>query len=379
MEDDDENTSSVEENYDNFEMPELSSDFSDSCDRILPIHCRCASHTLNLIASTDIVKAIAADEGLKRKHKSVMNKCSSLWKLLRSPKKRELIKEELGVAISKPVVTRWNSSYDCLTQLVKLQNKLVGTSFNNEIKPLQLADFNYLREFLNCTKPLANAIDTLQGDKCYYGILLPQLVSVINQMTELENNDDIIYCKSIVSCIIDGINKRFKSLFNFFGPNIDAAIAAISCPQFKGRWLSKFSEDEQREVHKRFINAVSNEVETEMLETQKNQNEKDIDDNYQFGPDLTIDEFRPSSSQGEVKAEVTRYLKSNDKDLSMLDKFPLIRKIFLKYNVILPSSAAVERLFSHATLMNLPKFNRLTDENFEKRVLSKANASKKYL
>lgn len=60
-----------------------------------------------------------------------------------------------------------------------------------------------------------------------------------------------------------------------------------------------------------------------------------------------------------------------------MDDYRLVKKVFFKYNTPLPSSASVERLFNYATMMNLPKFNRYTDENFENRVLTKANASKK--
>lgn len=92
----------------------------------------------------------------------------------------------------------------------------------------------------------------------------------------------------------------------------------------------------------------------------------------------TIEEFEQSSSQGEVTAEVTRYLKSKDSHLEVLEKLPTIWKAFLKYNTPLPSSASVERLFSYATMMNTPKLNRLTEEHFEQRILAKEFAQKKY-
>ena len=39
----------------------------------------------------------------------------------------------------------------------------------------------------------------------------------------------------------------------------------------------------------------------------------------------------------------------------------------------MPSSAAVERLFSYATMTNLPKSNKLSDDMFEERVILKSN------
>ncbi|KYN21840.1 hypothetical protein ALC57_05779 [Trachymyrmex cornetzi] len=60
-------------------------------------------------------------------------------------------------------------------------------------------------------------------------------------------------------------------------------------------------------------------------------------------------------------------------DLSVLHHYPIIKVAFIKFNTLISSSAPVERMFSFATMFDIAKFNRLTDENFEKRVLCKAN------
>ena len=53
----------------------------------------------------------------------------------------------------------------------------------------------------------------------------------------------------------------------------------------------------------------------------------------------------------------------------MLNNYPIIKMLFIKYNSILPSSAPVERMFSRllppiATNINKPKHNKLNDTNF---------------
>ncbi|KAL7830498.1 hypothetical protein SRHO_G00316250 [Serrasalmus rhombeus] len=57
----------------------------------------------------------------------------------------------------------------------------------------------------------------------------------------------------------------------------------------------------------------------------------------------------------------------------MLNGFPLVKKVSLKYNAATPSSAPVERLFSLGKLVFTPKRNRLTDKRFEMLLLLRCN------
>lgn len=62
--------------------------------------------------------------------------------------------------------------------------------------------------------------------------------------------------------------------------------------------------------------------------------------------------------------------------MECLSKYPAVKETFIKFNTPLPSSAPVERLFSYATMVNLPRSHKLSDELFEKRVVLKSNISK---
>ena len=71
---------------------------------------------------------------------------------------------------------------------------------------------------------------------------------------------------------------------------------------------------------------------------------------------------------------VERYIRNEDLEAKeLLNAFPLIKKVFTKFNTTLPSSASVERLFSHAGLIFQPKRQLLSDKNFEQQLLLKLN------
>ena len=74
--------------------------------------------------------------------------------------------------------------------------------------------------------------------------------------------------------------------------------------------------------------------------------------------------------------ELALILSDPENNLTSLQRFPLIRQLFLKFNsstFSYFSSAPVERLFSGATQILTPRRNRLSDEHFEMMLLLKYN------
>lgn len=223
--------------------------------------------------------------------------------------------------------------------------------------------------------PIAEAVDRLQDETyCYYGYLLPTLFTTRKRLLMLLGNDAIQNCHPLVEGLITALEKRFQSFYLIDESCQNAAIAAVSHPKFKTRWFSCLDAVNQTKVRNLVLRAV-----TEAAARQQQVQPMEEDDDYfDFGQPAGSQEAIAIFGHGEAEIEFVRYTNKPNTDLGMLRNFPIMRSLFVKYNTPLPSSAPVERLFSFATMINLPQYNRLTDVHFEQRVLSKANAKRNY-
>lgn len=79
----------------------------------------------------------------------------------------------------------------------------------------------------------------------------------------------------------------------------------------------------------------------------------------------------PSPSVNCIEAD--RFMADSETGIESLHKHELVRKVFVRYNTALPSSASVERVFSVAADVFTRKRGKMTDENFERQLLLKLN------
>ncbi|XP_071639316.1 uncharacterized protein [Temnothorax longispinosus] len=300
----------------------------------LPPHHRCVSHTLSLVAVKDSEKALESAL-YKKKQRPTFAKLTKLWsKQNQSTQVADKIKDICGIYLKTPVVT----------SLSRLTND----------------DIKFLDEYCQVMEPLAKALDILQSDTgMYMGYLLPVLYSLQEKLDNITDTIKLTYCNPLITAIEEGLNRRFCTTFE----KKELIIASCLHPKFKLNWLI----GEKKKLAESYLE--------DLLDIRSNDNSLNSDKNDDYDDFFTF--HRQSTSTSESgEEELQRFLKSKRTDIELLNDFPKLKKLFIKFNTALPSSASVERMFSIDNSVCQPSRGRLHDNIMEYQLLLKIN--KKY-
>lgn len=90
----------------------------------MPKHRRCAAHTVNLMATTDISNVPGWNSGNRAPFTKLAAKAQGLWNCQnRRTVAANLIKTAVGKKLPTPGATRWNSYYDSCEALLKVNTE----------------------------------------------------------------------------------------------------------------------------------------------------------------------------------------------------------------------------------------------------------------
>ncbi len=322
----------------------------------LPAHHRCAAHTLNLIATTDVDRETKNHPGFIKLSRATFAKCQALWnKQGRSEQFALLVESKFQLHFVVPNSTRWNSVYDSMSRL----HRMLGVSTDNinfllskvEARPFTAMEIAFIREYCEMMKPFAQALDILQGDKnMFLGYLLPTVVRLKEKIRgKVEAS---VHCKPLGEALLKGLGTRFEQLFEAKR----AVLSAVTLPMFKQSWLTLDGQERAR----RWLQEEMKTFEATPEEVDNSQEE---------------DSFFPKRRRtcSTPEEELARYYSDPSNDLSSLSAYPLVKEVCQKYNTVFPSSASCERMFSHGKFLFRPNRLSLKDTNLEMQLLMHVN------
>ena len=133
-------------------------------------------------------------------------------------------------------------------------------------------------------------------------------------------------------------------------------IAAATHPFFKCKWMSGEAAKSTKTKLKQLVFESITPVEER--------------DRQSLTDDFLQDEDNLSEKEEDFD-EVDFFLRDKDTSIEMLNKYPQIKALFMKYNTSIPTSAPFERLFSITAIVLTVRRNRLSDSLLQMLILLK--------
>lgn len=341
----------------------------------LPQQRRCVSHILNLL-SHDFERKLSGPS--KKCLISTANVLQPLWvRCKRSAYAKGICKETLGIVLTIPCVTRWNSKYDSMKKvfdcgITKINELITRLNVDKiDLTKFGAVEWGVLSAYLLVMGPIARSLDQLQGEsQASQGYIIPTLHSMRYHVSILEGSNIVMAFKNTM---LSAIDERCSSLMEISESNKELILAATSIPLFKTNFImDNFSEEYARTLIRSEMIRIS--VHNQQIES-STANET-TETRHEFFVYSSNRVHRRSSIEDMILAELQRYLNDDRTSIDILNEYPNVKKIYMRYNTTLSASAAVERIFSQALMIFAPRRNRLNDDLFEKTLFMKINREK---
>ena len=245
-------------------------------------------------------------------------------------------------------------------------------------------------------EPIAKGIDYIQGERAsFLGCLIPTIINVLEMLYKLQapdGRDKLKYATSAAKILYTSVQNRFAYIFE----EEACLLATASHPVFRVGWLQCCMpqivtfriQDKSEQVTELLTREIASIISTqdEDMDTEAfNSEEQDLMDegdadsfnvlkfsSYQ----AEVDEKNTNNTQATAKTIAETWLRQTATKGFTREAFSCqdsLQKIFLKYNTPLPSSGAVERMFSIAKDIARSKRNKLSDYNVNTLLFLKGN------
>ena len=184
-----------------------------------------------------------------------------------------------------------------------------------------------------------------------------------------------VTCIPLLNAVTVGFQRRFSNCLNLT-PDVNIAmLATMTHPFFKLCWLPPNLADQQNRWRSLLITAAKD-ISASVFSPSEQQKSDDKDDDcFGFSRQSSVNDDVETTtfSTNKQELEVMQFLEEKRKDVAVLHSYPIVKKLFLKYNALIPSSAPVERLFSFAGMIVRPHRRCMSDKIFEQLLLLKDN------
>ncbi|CAD7012175.1 uncharacterized protein LOC101463035 [Ceratitis capitata] len=279
-----------------------------------------------------------------------------------------------------PDDVRWPVWYASLTQLLTRKQHIDELCTFLNVSKFSQEEIEYLKEFCMILKPIADALEFLQQENyLYHGYFLPTIVTIKVKLQKLHDCRHIKHLHSVAQQLSNALLQRLQKYFELSSECNDAIISAIVCPAVKMRFLEAMRETAPNVSTETLIELLTNYAEefythNEQVEIREKQRQPSVDTFLCFNPEDNEEAALDNKPSTIIRKELLSYVHDEDKTFACLNRYPLVQKVFHKYNTMPPTSMALNNFYqTFLNVSNGQKGQQLTDEQLERLVLTKVN------
>ena len=309
----------------------------------LPPLYKSPSHIMSLVCINALKTAEAENDTFKGLHRSLMSKVTALCEthpLVSSASALRTLERHFVT----PCPTRWNSLYDTFRFIEQQNSALLDQVFEEfVVEKLISIEWQFLTELLEALKPVASALDHLQsdGERGALGYLIPRIYELNDQLSSELPKKAFVYVNPLIAALKDQLHQQYGNLIRLDLEDKEVqncVLATVTQPKFKLYWcVDDDAEEAVRQFVMSFANQNSNVPPVSLSEPDREE---------EFGFMAKRQRTAVSERRSHTQLQIMQYLADERKELNSLDSFPLVKKMFLRFNARQTSSADVERLFS---------------------------------
>ena len=184
----------------------------------LPKHFRCSAHIMSILGDVHLhkIKITGWNHTQMNTWERIWSKLQAIWtRQSKSPSAANKIREILGKLLKRPSLTRWNSILDAVEDIsIALKDQEIKKKLKEAIESFKETkskkafkfftdnEIYMMNAYVNVFKPLAIALDTIQGEAMIYGgMLLPTIAILEGNLHTVQNDEDLKCMKPIVTHI----------------------------------------------------------------------------------------------------------------------------------------------------------------------------------